>query len=238
MARDREILKSDVHCLAALKTACLHLDMYIHEIGLHVPKQHSHLSRADGQKCCSWCSSPLRADIATSAIRAAQRFIDAYVQFTDDQLRHNTLMEEAKLLYAILILSTVSIEQTTRQLDSARLRDLTNMYYYIGAVEKRFATLVTTHANGQERHDYFWQMKHHAAITIAWFDKYIEGLVMGHNRREECGEFDLSIMKILIRSASSSKECEQALDEAAFSEIVDTDTSWMVDQNNLWPDLT
>ncbi|KAJ9148976.1 hypothetical protein NKR23_g4613 [Pleurostoma richardsiae] len=274
-----------------LKTKCLHLDIYIHEVGLHVPRGHASFcttattcpsttsssnspmttpstdsSSGEGGgsiKCCSWCSSPLRADIVVSAIRAAQRYIEAYLRLSDAQLRASTLMEEAKALYAILVLGAVTLEQNTQQLGAARLRDLADMGSYLGALERRFAGLVTSIAPGdataarssssssppgeaaQERHDYFWQMRQFAANSLAWHGRFVGGLDGGaaSERVDKCNGIDLSIMRVLGTSPFLMRDSDpqlpppqQVMGDAMISDPL-LDASWMIDQGGLWPDL-
>lgn len=220
-----------------LQSKCLNLEIYIHEIGLHSPRSHLQLQQAGAAPCCSWCASAARHDIVVSCVRGAQACIEMFLQLPDALLRRSTLIEEARLLYAILILSIVTLEQGTWGPDARRLAELANIGHYLAALDRRFAALVTLLPSGRERRDYFWRMRRFAASSVDWHCRYMAG---GAARApadpaDRCS-VELSFMNILSKAAFHVREDDEVADEPVVGPEL-LDTSWMMDQANIWPDL-
>ena len=211
------------------------MEIYIHEVGLHIPRSHFQILQAGNTNCCSWCASTARHDIVIACIRAAQACIDMFLQLPDELLRRSTLIEEARLLYAILILSIITLEQSTWNLDSKRLVEIADIGYYLSALDRRFAALVTLLPSGRERRDYFWRMRQFAASSVDWHRKYMAGLAGLAEPTDKCS-VELSFMNILSKAAFHIREDDEVTDEPVIGPEL-LDTSWMMDQADIWPDL-
>lgn len=179
---------------AALKCAMMYLPVVIYEVSLRIPPEHQALLEVTPDAhCCNWCSSPTRLAILMKCIAAAQAYIRCYLDLTEDDARHVTIVEVSRHVDAVLILTraglgfdTKNFQQGVMVMGRADLLKAADVARYLEASERKMASLVTmtdamsngsgSTGNGrEEKQDMFWQMKHIFQISLDWYNKHING---------------------------------------------------------------
>jgi hypothetical protein len=139
--------------------AQLSLHIYINEVGLYATRSYPFESDCGQTSCREWYSSIARTDSLVSCLDATKSFLDRYLMLSNDEMRQNTVMEEMKLVHAILILGRFSLGVDTPHLNAAYLRESAKLSYYMESLIQRMGRLISFTDSGHEQMDYFWQMR-------------------------------------------------------------------------------
>ncbi|KFZ20552.1 hypothetical protein V501_00059 [Pseudogymnoascus sp. VKM F-4519 (FW-2642)] len=150
---------SEVWNNAAIKMAQLSLHIYINEVGLYATRSYPFESDCGQTSCREWYSSVARTDSLASCLEATKSFLDRYLMLSNEEMRQNTVMEEMKLVRAILILGRFSLGVDTPHLKAACLRESAQSSYYMEALIQRMGRLISFTDSGHEQMDYFWQIR-------------------------------------------------------------------------------
>ncbi|KJR87925.1 uncharacterized protein SPSK_07010 [Sporothrix schenckii 1099-18] len=177
---------------AALKCAMMYLPVVIYEVALRIPPEHQALLEVTpNAQCCNWCCSSIRLEILMKCVAAAQAYIRSYLDLSEDDSRHVTIVEVSRHVDAVLILTraglgfdTKNFQQGVMALGRADLLKAADVARYLEASKRKMASLVTmtdamtsgsgSSGTGQvEKQDLFWQMKHIFQLSLDWYNKHV-----------------------------------------------------------------
>jgi hypothetical protein len=206
-----------------IQRKCQHIQVYIHEIGLHFPKQHQTICKLGNVECCSWCSSLSRLNTAISCVRAAQKYIDEYISLPQSVLHHTILFQEMELLHSILVLAMATLGHIGVG-DARQLRGLADIPAYLAALRDKMSAMRTLTDDGRERHDYFWRMMQFTKHSLNWCSGYADSPL----DREKC-DSNMSFMRIL-----ESMPTDEVTEEDPI--LGGPDMSWVVSDGDVWVD--
>ncbi|ERT00836.1 hypothetical protein HMPREF1624_02069 [Sporothrix schenckii ATCC 58251] len=124
-------------------------------------------------------------------VAAAQAYIRSYLDLSEDDSRHVTIVEVSRHVDAVLILTraglgfdTKNFQQGVMALGRADLLKAADVARYLEASKRKMASLVTmtdamtsgsgSSGTGQvEKQDLFWQMKHIFQLSLDWYNKHV-----------------------------------------------------------------
>jgi hypothetical protein len=215
----------------------LHVNIYVNEIGLHATRPDPVQSIADAQSSCrEWYYAVARTDTLVACIESAKKYLDAYLRLPKGEIFRNTIMEEIKLVYTILIIGKFTSGVDSPFLDPSHLRETAKLGYYMSALIERLNEIITFNGNGRERIDYFWHFRRIFQHTKNWYEEQVRGgfyTTLETNGLPDCR--DLSFMEILEMDPdpqyASPLECLEAAPVAE-------EELWTVAMLEAWPTST
>jgi hypothetical protein len=215
----------------------LHVNIYINEIGLHATRPGPVPSIADAQSSCrEWYYSVARTDALVACIESAKKYLDAYLMLPKSEVFQNTIMEEIKLVYTILIIGRFTSGFDSPFLDPSYLREAAKLGYYMSALIERLSEIITFNGNGRERIDYFWHFRRIFQHTKNWHEEQVRGgfyTTLETNGLPDC--MDLSFMDILEMDPDPHYACPPEVSEAA---PVAEEELWTVAMLEAWSTST
>lgn len=217
--------------------AFLHINIYINEIGLHATRPDPVQSIADAQSSCrEWYYAVARTDTLVAYIESAKKYLDAYLRLPKGEVFQNTILEEIKLVYAILVVGRFTSGVDSPFLDASYLRETAKLGHYMSALIERLNEIITFQGNGRERIDYFWQFRRIFQHTKNWYEEQVRGgffTTLETNGLPDCT--DLSFMEILEMDPNPQYACPPEFVGAA---PIAEDELWTVAMLEAWPTAT
>jgi hypothetical protein len=221
----------------AIRMAFLHINIYINEIGLHATRPEPVQSIAAAQASCrEWYYAVARTETLVACIESAKKFLEDYLRLPKEDVHKNTIMEEIKLVYSILIIGRFTSGVDSPFLDAPHLRETAKLGHYMSALIERANEIITFNGNGRERIDYFWHFRRIFQHTKNWYEEQVRGgffTTLETNGLPDCME--LSFMEILEMDPNPQYECPPEFLEAA---PVEEDELWTVAMLEAWPTST
>jgi hypothetical protein len=148
----------------------------------------------------------------------------------------NTIMEEIKLVYTILIIGRFTSGVDSPFLDASHLRDIAKLGHYMSALIERLNEIISFNGNGQERIDYFWHLRRIFQHSKTWYEEQVRVgcfTTLETNGLPDC--MDLSFMEILEMEPDPQYAPPPEFLEAA---PVAEDELWTVAMLEAWPTST
>lgn len=217
----------------------LHIEIYVNEVGLHAARPDPIDSIAGQSNCREWYYAFARTDTLISCVESAKKYLDAYLKLSKADILQNTIMEEIKLVYVILIIGRFTSGVESPALDASHLRETAQLGHYMSALIERFSEIVAFDCDGRELIDYFWHFRRIFQHTKNWYEAQVRGgyfTTLEMNGLPDCK--DLSFMEILEMEPDPqyAAACEEELLPAAVS--VTEDELWTVAMLNAWQTST
>jgi hypothetical protein len=214
--------------------AFLHINIYINEIGLHAIRPDPVQSIADTQSSCrEWYYAVARTDTLVACIESAKKHLDAYLRLPKGEVFQNTIMEEIKLVYSILIIGRFTSGVDSPFLDVSHLRETAKLGYYMSALIERLNKIITFNGNGREHIDFFWHYRRIFQHTKNWYEEQVRGgffTTLEANGLPDCT--DLPFMEILEMDTDPRYADPPEFSEAA---PVAEEELWTVAMLEAWP---
>jgi hypothetical protein len=176
----------------------LHIQTYIHEIGLHTTRPSPSDLPLAQISCRDWYSSVARTETLVSCIDAAKNYLDCYLTLSIEEMHQNTIMQEMDLFYATLILGRYTTGVDSPYLGPEQLREVAQFGHYMTALVNHMSKLITITHDGTEQIDIYWHCRRIFQFTIDWLQVQIKGgyfTTLETSGVSEC--LDLSIVEIL-----------------------------------------
>jgi hypothetical protein len=147
------------------------MQVSIHEIALHAsrPLTVGTVDGLGGPSATDWYSSLARTDALISCVESAKRYLDRFLALSTEDIYQNTITEEMRLVYAILVLARFATGVSSPYLDATHLRNTANIEHYISGLIDRISPFITLLDNGQEQIDFFWHFRRLFQATKIWF---------------------------------------------------------------------
>ncbi len=217
--------------------AFLHLNIYVNEIGLHTSRPDPVQSIGAAQASCNeWYYAIARTETLIACIESAKKYLEAYLRLQREEVLQNTIMEEIKLVYSILVIGRFTSGVDSPFLDAAHLRETAKLGHYMSALIESLNEIITSNGNGRERVDYFWHFRRIFQFTKNWYEEQVRGgffTTLELNGLPDC--MDLSFMEILEMDPNlQNTSPPDFLDAAPVAE----DELWTVAMLEAWPTST
>jgi hypothetical protein len=157
---------------SAITLKFYNLRIFIHEIGLHSGDSEPTDSSIGGDSCRSWFSAMARTDALITCLDATKDYLDRYLSLPLVQMRENTVLEESKVIYALLVLGKFVSGVNSPHLDPLALRKRANIEHYMVTLVERMDELITV-VDGQEQRNYFWHVKTLFQNSRQWYQQQV-----------------------------------------------------------------
>jgi hypothetical protein len=221
----------------AIRMAFLHVSIYINEIGLHAIRPDPVQSIAEAQSSCrEWYYAVARTDTLVACIETAKKYLDAYLRLPKGEVFQNTILEEIKLVYTILVIGRFTSGVDSPFLDASHLRETAKLGHYMSELIERLNDIIAFNGNGRERIDYFWHFRRIFQHTKNWYEEQVRGgffTTLETNGLPDC--VDLSFMEILEMDPDPQYAGSAELLEAA---PVTEEDLWTAAMLEAWPTST
>lgn len=216
LAQIRESLPPVAWENTAISLTYYNLRVYIHEISLHASEPDDALS--SDQSCKSWFSSMARTDALLVCLDSAKEYLDLYLNLSTDTVLSNTIVEEVKVVYALLVLGKFVTGVKTPHLDPLHLRQSTNIEHYMSALVSRMDELIIV-IDGQEQRNYFWHFRSLFKYSRAWYEKQITGeffTTLDSDGVPDC--VDMNIMQVVMYQTDDQETPSDTASSWSFTE--------------------
>lgn len=216
--------------------AFLHINIYINEIALHATRPDLLEAVEAKSSCGEWYHAVARSDSLVACIESAKKLLDAYLRLSKAEIFQNTITEELKLVYTILIIGRFTSGVDSPYLDASHLRETARLGHYMSALIERLSEIIASNSNGRERIDFFWHFRRIFQHTKVWYEEQVRGgyfTTLEMNGLPDC--IDFSFMEILEMKPDPQYACGLKIPQAA--PVVEDDL-WTVAMLEAWPTST
>lgn len=123
---------------------CLHLRIYIDEIGLHaeLPSEKERKSIAFTER--SWYSSAARTESLIRCLQASKNYLDTFLLLSNEAYLQFTLVDYLGLVHTMFLLGSLATSRDLGNIDTSQLRQVANFEYYMNALSTKTAQTIAS----------------------------------------------------------------------------------------------
>ncbi|MCJ1378822.1 hypothetical protein MMC17_001921 [Xylographa soralifera] len=192
--------------------------IHVYEVSLHMkkePPRTDHELKASA--ALSWNPAEIRIDLLVGCLEAAKKCLEFFTSLTDQEIRSCTIMDFAKLVYAVMVFEklTTSVDAEGSDILS---REATTLSFYLDLLIQRLNGITTTTALEGAK-DAYWHFSLVFQRTKSWYDERIQlknsafGTV---EPTDESNTLDLSPLQLLARLDAQKPADAVILDDQSY----------------------